>query len=306
LLNIPHIDYARGDGLSIGPGGDEGWTPILISDEVGWVDGYRGLWGLDTRDPIGGERAPAGPKYNRNGGVRQSWFDPLGWAGMDKVMPPPRVPGEVEERIAELEAETQALEGQIEEKREAARELALEVEALRAAEHLTATLDKKQEQLETELDELRSMERGRSDSIDTLKALNAYRDRIERGDWGPPDAHIRHVHHPEPPPPPGHRIVESWAAISGALALLALVGLLILSPPDWLLWAAAIVVAFGAVEAATRRRLVNYLLTVTIILAVIAAIILVVEFWRWLILLVLIGLVVYMIWDNLRELWQAV
>jgi hypothetical protein len=306
LLNIPHIDYARGDGLSIGPGQDEEWTPILISDEVGWVDNYRGLWGLDTRDPIGGERAPAGPKYNRNGTVRQSWFDPLGWAGMDKVLPPPRVPEEVKDRITGLEADAEGLERGIEEKREAARELALEVEALRAAEHLTAMLDKKEAQLKTELDELRSMEHSHTETSDTIKALKTNLDRIQRGDWGPPAAHIRHVHHPEPPPPPEHRIVESWAAISGALAFLALLGLLILRPPDWLLWALAIAVAFGAIEAATRRRLVSYLLTVIVILAVIALVILVIEFWRWLILLALIGLVVYMILDNLRELRQAI
>ena len=31
-----------------------------------WVSGYRGLWGLYTRDPFEGEDAPAGPMYNRD------------------------------------------------------------------------------------------------------------------------------------------------------------------------------------------------------------------------------------------------
>ena len=56
-----------------------------ISDEDPWVDGYRGLWGLDTGDRFAGERAPAGPKYTRTGTVRQSWADPLGFAGLAKV-----------------------------------------------------------------------------------------------------------------------------------------------------------------------------------------------------------------------------
>ena len=73
LLSIPFVDYARGDGRTIGPNELEAWTPLLISDADGWVDGYRGLWGLDTWDPLGGERAPSGPKYNRDGTVRQSW-----------------------------------------------------------------------------------------------------------------------------------------------------------------------------------------------------------------------------------------
>ena len=50
LLSIPHVDYARGDGKSIGPGQTEAWSPVVISDEAPWVDKYRGLWGLDTRE----------------------------------------------------------------------------------------------------------------------------------------------------------------------------------------------------------------------------------------------------------------
>ena len=36
-------------------------------DDDAWVDGYRGLFGLDTYDRFAGERAPAGPKYTRVG-----------------------------------------------------------------------------------------------------------------------------------------------------------------------------------------------------------------------------------------------
>ena len=63
----------------------EGWSPVLIDDTIDWVDGYRGLFGLDTHDRFAGERAPAGPKYTRSGTVRQSWNDPLGFAGLDKI-----------------------------------------------------------------------------------------------------------------------------------------------------------------------------------------------------------------------------
>ena len=48
-----------------------------------WVSGYRGLWGLYTRDPF--EGAPAGPMYNRDKTISREWFDPVGWAGLDKV-----------------------------------------------------------------------------------------------------------------------------------------------------------------------------------------------------------------------------
>ena len=101
-LSVPFVDYARGDGIAIGPGGDIAWTPIVIGDEDGWVDRYKGLWGLDTGDRFAGERAPAGPKYTRIGTVRQSWHDPLGFAGLDKVAPPSQAVAALEARIAEL------------------------------------------------------------------------------------------------------------------------------------------------------------------------------------------------------------
>src|SRR5262245_8072192 len=115
LVSIPFVDYARGDGDSIGQGGAFEWTPILISDDVPWVSRYRGLWGLETRDPFGGERAPAGPKHNRDGSVRQSWFDPLGWVGLDEVVPPPELAPSLKTRQRAIADELADIDKQLEE-----------------------------------------------------------------------------------------------------------------------------------------------------------------------------------------------
>ena len=90
-LGIPYVDYARGDGPSVGPGEALSWDPIVIDDETPWVRDFRGLWGHDTRDRLGGERGPAGPRYDRDGTVRASWGDPVGWAGLAKVAPNPEL-----------------------------------------------------------------------------------------------------------------------------------------------------------------------------------------------------------------------
>jgi len=108
-LSVPFVDYARGDGSSVGHGTDSSWAPVLIDDDTPWVDGYRGLFGLDTYDRVGGERAPAGPKYGRTGAVRMSWNDPLGFAGVDKVAPPSRQPDELRGRIRDREAKLSEL-----------------------------------------------------------------------------------------------------------------------------------------------------------------------------------------------------
>ena len=71
---------------------------------------FRGLWGHDTRDKLGGERGPAGPRYDRDGTVRASWGDPVGWAGLAKVSPNPgRELEHVARRIEQIDAELDAL-----------------------------------------------------------------------------------------------------------------------------------------------------------------------------------------------------
>jgi len=147
MLRVPFIDYARGDGLSIGPLQKETWTPVLLSEDVNWINNYRGLWGLDTRDPIGGERAPAGPKYNRDGLVRQSWYDPIGWAGLDKVFPPQNVHHEIERRLDAVQSELAALEYEKEKTRTDLRKQALDVEALKVTEYFSALKEKKEQEL---------------------------------------------------------------------------------------------------------------------------------------------------------------
>ena len=302
LISIPFVDYARGDGKAIGPGQAEAWTPIMISDADGWVDNYRGLWGLDTRDPFGGERAPAGPKYNRDGSIRQAWYDPLGWAGLDKVHPPQETMAELEKRLTRLREEESALGSQIVTVRDTVRDLALDVEALRATDYFSALHEEKDAILQQEQVKLQNLQAQVVENRETQKAIHAYVERIEQNDWGSPTAHLKHNHPPAAPLPPQSRAVEIWAAISGALALLIFVGILIFRPDNWPFWAMVVGVAFGAVESMTRGRLSNFMLTTVIVLALIAAVILFLEFWRWLLLLALIAIVMYMIRDNLREL----
>ncbi len=108
-LSIPFIDYARGDGLRCRPRRRRRLdASSRRRHSTPWIDGFRGLWGLDTRDRFAGERAPAGPKYTRKATVRQSWNDPLGFLGLDKLPPPGLMPTVLRERITELEAERAA------------------------------------------------------------------------------------------------------------------------------------------------------------------------------------------------------
>ena len=81
-VGIPFVDYARGDGRRM-----EDAVVAPMRDRA-WCEEFRGLWGVDTGDPLGAERGPSGPKFDRRGDVRLSWADPLGHAGLHGTLPP--------------------------------------------------------------------------------------------------------------------------------------------------------------------------------------------------------------------------
>ena len=85
-ISIPFVDYARGDGLRIGPGQPQTWHVCLLqpTTEVPapvWVDSYRGLWGLYSGDPLGGEDAPPGPDSKEAEGSENAGTIRLAGAG---------------------------------------------------------------------------------------------------------------------------------------------------------------------------------------------------------------------------------
>lgn len=82
-LGVPFVDTALGDGRVI-----DDWRLEQLDERRPWFGGYRGLWGLDTGDPLDAERAPSGPKFDRDGGIRTAWADPVGFAGLHGTSPP--------------------------------------------------------------------------------------------------------------------------------------------------------------------------------------------------------------------------
>jgi hypothetical protein len=264
-IGIPFIDSRRGDGVSIGPGQDREWHRHVIDDDTGWVRDYRGLWGLDTGDPWGGERAPAGPRYERSGAVRRSWAEPLAWADLD---------GEpVTRRDADVRWQARS-------------------------EQLTAGLSDVCAELETVRDELRSATvadrvAGRSaqrpsparavlqDRVTGLRTrqaqLAAELDVHEgaRGAVPPvphPHDHLRHRALPlDRDTGARARALLVWASASSTVLLAALGLLLVFGEAGLLVPAAAIVVAVLLVEAALRGHLVGFVVNLALAAVLVVA-----------------------------------
>jgi len=304
-LHIPFVDYARGDGLSIGAGCDRGWDPprLMLDPPPRWVSGYRGLWGLYARDPFEGEDAPAGPMYNRDKSVNRAWYDPVGWAGLDKVPPPDEALEATLDRRADFEARCAALRTEIDNKSQQLKKLGIEVAALRDRSHLDAPYEegaRRLAELSREVDRLRA-QLATDEAIS--KSLDEYADRLKTGERDPVRSHISHAHRPASEDELRvSRVAEAWAAASVSLMLISFVGIALFEREHLMSMLVLSIALFAFVEAGFRGRLVNLVSSVNIGLAVVAALILTYEFFWQFVVAAVLGVGLYVLWDNLREL----
>ena len=255
VIRIPYIDYRRGDGMSVGPDQERAWTAVRIGDDTAWVAAYRGLWGLDTKDPFGGERAPAGPRYERNQTVRASWGQPVAWAGLDKEPPTDAA------AKARLVARSAALREQL---AQVDRELAAAREELRGARAVDRASGRSPRQPGTAVGALGEQ------VADLRRRQAALRADVEVAGHGlagpvPRDdvhAHLRHRAIPDVDTAAPHgRVRRIWTAASASI-LYAVLGIILIDTRTGLLLPALIAVGLMlVVEAALRRRLLTLLAT---------------------------------------------
>jgi hypothetical protein len=302
LVTVPFVDYARGDGLSIGPGQTGEWSPVLIDESVPWVSGYMGLWGLDTEDIFEGERAPAGPMYTRWGTERRSWYDPVGWVGLDKVATPARADEYLRGRMKELEGQAGdaadralALEGDLP-------RLGLEVDALGKSEGLEEMHTVRADELRRGEAELATLRARQEQLMDALAACRRYLEELKSGYTGDPEAHLRQRARPAPPEEGRRgRLAEFWAAISTAVLLLGAVALAVVG--DRIIGGLIVLVITAAlVDSILRGTIARLLLNVTIAAAVVTVGILIYEFFWQLTLVAIATIGVLILLGNIREL----
>ncbi|MDQ3637382.1 MAG: hypothetical protein M3426_05230 [Actinomycetota bacterium] len=306
IFRIPFVDYARGDGLTIGPGQEKEWSPPRLLDNPipDWASNFRGLWGLYTRDPFEGEDAPAGPMYNRDGSVARPWYDPVGWAGLDKVPNLTETLQTVREQQVMVVKRRVALQAEIEEKSRVLKGLGVESAAARGQPHLRSLYEEHRERIEElseEVDRLRA--RVAADGV-VAESLESYADRLRAGERGPARAHISYAQTPASETKlRASRLAEAWAAASVGLMLIVFVLVATYERGAYLTFALAGSIAlFLSVEAGFRGRLTNLVTSATIGLAVVAALVVFYEFFWNIVVAAVLLLGVYILWDNLREL----
>ncbi|MGF1597438.1 MAG: hypothetical protein ACFCVK_11015 [Acidimicrobiales bacterium] len=225
-LGVPFVDAAPGDGRQI-----DTWGLELLDEQRSCFGSYRGLWGLDTGDPIHSERAPAGPKFERDGGIRRTWADPVGFAGLHGTSPPsladPRI------SLDHIEAAVTHIEIEI---RHASRVMPLAARA--GADEMTEQSDR-----------LTSLLRQRIE-------LHDLRNRLRRGEVmgrGIRD-HLVYPATPIAAPRESGWLLAIWATVSVPLVMLAIAAPLLLSNLRVLGPLVGLAVGFSVLEQLVRRR----------------------------------------------------
>ena len=301
-MRIPFIDFARGDGVSVGPGTSNEWTPNVIDESTPWVSGYRGMWGLYAQDPISGENAPGGPMYERDGSPRPSWFDPLGFAGLDRVPPPPRELDALERERAHLENRQRELGDVIPRQTTLLQELGVRLDSMRGSPHLAAEAESLDAEATLRSASLRDLRKERFENDAVLEGLRRRVERRRAGERDDPRAHI--VHAAEPVAPAKMRFngaAEIWAALSVSALLVGLAVLILVSPKN--VWAELVilVLAFIVGESVLRGTFVRTVNRLAVLAALVAVVVLFVQFWKLTLVALLVALAAFLLYQRFRE-----
>jgi hypothetical protein len=303
-LHIPFVDFARGDGLRIGPGGDTEWSPMLIDETTPWVSRYRGLWGYFAKDPISGENAPAGPMYNRDGTPRSSWYDPLGFAGLDKVPTPPHALDMLQANCEKVSRRQDELKKTIPQKAADLQTLGIRLKGMEGNPHLAKQYAALEKEINTLSNEVRNLRREESENAALLQGLNQRLERMRAGQQDDVHAHIRHLAVPDQNTRALRfdRAAETWAAVSLSLLLFAVAALILFVPKY--LWAGLLIILilFLVTESILRGAFVQTVGRITLLLAMAASLILLLHFWKWIIVVALVAMGVSLMFQRLREL----
>ncbi len=299
-LALAFVDYARGDGRMLGPRTEHPFGARLVEEQPALLE-YAGLWGRYSQDFLRGEDAPTGPRFNPDGSLRTSWYDPVGWAGLHGVPPLSQEAEMISEELEKLVSSRLATE----EAAAAAAEaegLGVRLAALEQLPAPPAELEGRAVELEKATRRAQALLRELGEQDRLIEALQERRTQLLAGEREDPRAHLRQPAIPETAEGPRlRRLAETWSALSAGLLLLggvAVAGVFRVSPLPLLL----LLGGFIFVESLFSRRLVVFVHALVLGLALVTLAILVWEFWWPIFIALTAALGVYLIWSNLAEL----
>jgi cation transport ATPase len=179
----------------------------------------------------------------------------------------------------------------------------MDAEATRDQSHLTKLHENQTRHIEELSKEVETLREQLSDDEVLAESLKSHAESLRDGERPPAHAHIMHATRPvsEAETHAG-RVAQLWASISIALVLVTLI-LIIAYERSHLLSALVFAIAvFAFIEAGFRRRLARFIVSVNVALAIVGALVLLEQYFWSVIVLAVLGIGFYILWENLREL----
>ncbi len=136
-----------------------------------------------------------------------------------------------------------------------------------------------------------------------LESMNRRLERLRQGILDDPQGHIRYLAMPGKSTQMRFaRVAQFWAAISLSALLFAIVALLLFAPRYLPAGLSVITLLFIVIESFLRGAFIRTVGQVTVLLAVIASVIIFLHFWFWILILALLGIASFLLFQRLREL----
>jgi hypothetical protein len=239
--------------------------------------------------------------YNRDGTPRSSWFDPLGFAGLDKTPPPSRVAAILQGQLAELRKTQAGLAKSVDRQTDDLQSLGAVWKGMEGKPHLAKKHAALGAELKTKAAELTAARKDLSQNQVLVDGLSHRLEEIESGAPTDPQTHIQHRASPVPASPVS-AAVEMWAALSIALMFFAVAALLVWEPRALIPGIVVLVIVFGLVESVLRRTFAISAGNVAVLLALVSLVVLAVAFWQIALAGVLAAVGVILLLQRLREL----
>ena len=124
-----------------------------------------------------------------------------------------------------------------------------------------------------------------------------------QGDFGPPRSHIRRAHRPSTEIElRWSGLAEAFSAVSIGLLMIGVVLLVVFARHYLLFGLAAMIGALIFIESGFHRQLSRLVTSLTVGLAIVSAFVLIFEFFRPIVVALVLLAGVFIIWENFREI----
>jgi cation transport ATPase len=211
----------------------------------------------------------------------------------------------VRQRQIDLLTQQKTLIQSVEEKSQRLMSLGVDAEAMRGQPHMAALFEENQAEIKRLSEEVAALRKELAQDRALLASLQRYESQLDAGLPGDARRHIRRGHRPTTRQELRMgRVAEFWAAISIGVMLLFFVWLLT-SQQGFVIQGLLLIVAlFLVIEAVFRGRLIQLVTRMTVALTLLSALVLVYEFFWQLVIAGVIATGIYILWENMQELWR--